>query len=352
MIRQRLAWRLRAATAALLLSMAPAGAQSLYTIGGNTVDVTAATAIQARERALGDAQQAAARKLLERLVVPPGTPLPRLSASQVAGLVQDVEIADEKVLPTRYIASVTVRFRPEAVQQFLRDQGLRFAEREGRPVLVLPVLDLPDGPVLFDDRNAWLRAWADRPQSGAVPLAVPLGDLADVGALTAPQALAGDRGRVAALARRYGADEVAVVRATPGAGGNVAVAVTMLRADGAAPVGRTSHPNQDGSYAAAVRATGAVFDRQWRAAAAVAAEPGTGGALLVTAPAANAEEWATLRRRLAETAGVEMVEVVALAAGTGRLRLRYRGDPTRLQAALAPLGVRLDQGPAETPLTR
>ncbi|MGE0714464.1 MAG: DUF2066 domain-containing protein [Alphaproteobacteria bacterium] len=358
MIRQRLARLFRGTFVALLLCAGsglvatPAVAQALYTVAGTPVDVTAATAIQARERALAEAQQAAARKLLERLVVPAGSPLPRLSSAQVSGIVQDVEIADEKVSPTRYIASVTVRFRPEAVRRLLRDQGLRFAEREGAPILVLPVLDVRGGPILFDDRNRWLRAWADQTTEGATPIVVPLGDIGDVNALTAQQAIAGDFNRISPVARRYGATEVAVVRASPAPNGSVAVVTTMVKADGTAQIGRSTYPVTDDDYAAAARGTAQALDRNWRAEVAAAApEAGAPGTMLATAPAVSVEEWAALRRRIAETPGVDRVEVVALAAGAGRLRILHRADPGRLAAALAALGATVD-GSSEAPRPR
>ncbi|BBK31282.1 uncharacterized protein DUF2066 [Stella humosa] len=351
MIRQRPASRLSLALA-LAFGLAtgplamPAAASDLFTIPANAVDVTAATAVQARERALADAQQAAARKLIERLVVPAGGTPPRLSAAQVATLVQDVEIADERVSAVRYIANVTVRFRPDAVRSFLRDQGIVFSERAATPILVLPVLDQGDGPMLFDDRNGWLRAWADRPAGGGPPLAVPLGDLADVGALTAGQALSIDRPRIAALARRYGADEVAIVRAAPAAGGNVAVTITRVAGDGPARVARSSHADPAGDFAGPLRATIAALERPLAPAtpppAAGTPAIGQGGADLATAPAGSAEEWIALRRRIAETPGVERVDIVALGGGKARVRITHRLDADRLRQAMGALGVQVD----------
>ena len=323
----------------------PAAAAGPFTVPDNPVDVTAASAVQARERALAEAQQAAARKLMERLVVPAGGTPPRLSAAQIQGLVQDVEISDEKVSAVRYIANVTVRFRPDAVRSLLRDQGILFTERAAQPVLVLPVLDLADGPILFDDRNGWLRAWADRPPAGGATVAVPLGDLADVGALSAAQALAGDRARIIALARRYGAEEVAVLRAAPAAGGTLAVTVTRFSGDGPARTSRSSYPDPEQNFATALRGTAALLERPQPPAtppAAAAAPAGPGGADLATAPVTTMEEWVALRRRIAETPGVERVDIVALTAGQARLRITHRLGWEQLRQAMAPLAVQVD----------
>ncbi|WP_374443572.1 DUF2066 domain-containing protein, partial [Stella sp.] len=328
------------ALATLVLAGMPARAQ--YEVTGNAVDVTAASAVQARERALAEAQQTAARRLMERLVIPAGGTPPRLSAAQAAALVQDVEIADERVTPVRYMATVTVRFRPEAVRRFLSEQGVPYSDRARRPTLVLPVLDLPEGPILFDDRNLWLRAWSERPSDGT--LVVPLGDLADVGALTAAQALAGDRARIAALARRYGTDGVAVVRAGRGAGDGVTVATARFAGDAPAVSQRASYPDPDRTFAAAVRGTAQALDRPLAPppGAAPAAGGGADGADLATAPTGSAEDWVQLRRRIAETPGVERVDVVTLSAGRARLRITHRLGHDRLRQAMAALGVEVE----------
>lgn len=332
---------------ALLAAVPQAAAQ--YEITGNQVDVTAATAVQARERALAEAQQAAARRLMERLVVPAGGTPPRLSPGQAAALVQDVEVAEERVTPVRYMATVTVRFRPEAVRRFLTEQGVAFSERAARPVLVLPVLDLPDGPLLFDDRNPWLQAWSE--QSGGGTFAVPIGDLADITALSPAQALAGDRGRIAALARRYGTGVVAVVRATPGSGSAMTVAITRYSGDDPASRQRVNVAGQgDGGFAAAVRSTIPVLERPLAPSRPPAdlPRPAAGGVDRATAPTGTAEAWIQLRRRIVETPGVERVEIEALSADRARLRIAHRLGHDGLRRAMAPLGVEVE-APAPPP---
>jgi hypothetical protein len=353
MIRQRWAGRIRAAVLALLAATATAKADALFTVSDNPVDVTAANAIAARERALGEAQTAAARKLLERLVAPGDVArLPRVPPGQAAAWVQDVEIADERVTPVRYMANVTVRFRPEPVRRFLSEQGLAFVEREAAPTLVVPILVQPDGPILFDDRNRWLRAWADRPAGGIAPTVVPLGDIADVSGLSAAQALAGDRARLAALARRYGATRIAVVQARPGAGGEVGVTTTIYDGDSVPETVIESHGDPTGDHAGPGRETAATIERRWRASAARApAAAGSAGALLVTAAIQSPEEWAALRRRLADVPGIERVDVVAVMPGRGRLRLHHQGGIDQLRSALTQRALRLDEAEGRATLT-
>ena len=75
----------------------------------------------------------------------------------------------------------------------------------GPPVLVLPVLTSGGKNLLFEDGNTWLAAWNQhRPADGVVRLVLPLGDAADVAAISGDEALAGNSAKLQALATRYG----------------------------------------------------------------------------------------------------------------------------------------------------
>src|SRR5690606_41822624 len=64
----------------------------------------------------------------------------------------------------------------------------------------LPIL------LLWDDPNPWRDAWTRVALGQAlVPVIVPLADAADLVGISAEQAAAGERERLSAMARRYGA---------------------------------------------------------------------------------------------------------------------------------------------------
>ena len=126
-------------------------------------------------------------------------------------MVQDFSVAGERTSSVRYLADLTFRFRPSAVRSYLQQQGVAFAETRSKPVLVVPIYGAAGQAVLWEEPNPWRATWATRePDDGLVPLSVPLGDLNDVSSIDAEQALDGDRARLSALARRYGAEDVLI----------------------------------------------------------------------------------------------------------------------------------------------
>ena len=52
-------------------------------------------------------------------------------------------------------------------------------------------------------------------------------------------------------------------------------------------------------------------------------------------------QWQQMRRRLAETPGVEDLEVGQMSARSASVKLRYPGGPERLAAELQPQGMQL-----------
>jgi hypothetical protein len=91
-----------------------------YTVSGVRVDATAASAVDARKQAFEQAQQAAFSLLASRFLsqdqmknfqAPP--------AAQITPLVDDFEITNEKLSPTRYVGTYTFRFRHGASQNLI-----------------------------------------------------------------------------------------------------------------------------------------------------------------------------------------------------------------------------------------
>lgn len=337
--------------AALLIG--PARAQDpTFTVSGIRVDVSAPTASDARERALGEARQKAARTLFERLTAPEDAGrLPAVSPRLADDLTRTVEIADEVMTANRYAATITVQFHAERVRRTLSDAGVRFVGTGAPPVLIVPVLDAGGRRLLFEEGNAWLRAWADQPRGGLVPIAVPLGDLADLSSLKAEQALAGAPDPILRVARRYGAAEAVVARAEPTADGRITVTVTRVGPDGPRGTDVAAYPGSGDRFREAVAGTRAAIERAWRQGA-VASAPAAGGGgmgagagdLVVQVRFASLDQWISIRRRLADTSLVTRVDVLALAGDEAHLLLALGDAPERVADALRARGLALEPG--------
>ncbi len=331
-----------AAISAAAAQTAPGG--GLYAVARVAVDATAKDAATARGQALADGQRRAWTTLTERLTLAGDRErLPEVNDAALAALVQGIEIADERTSATRYIARVSVRFKPDGVRQYLRAAGIPYSETVSKPLLVVPVFEAEGVRHLWDDNNAWRAAWVARERAaGLLRFIVPLGDLADSIVIDPDRALAGDPGALAALTQRYGLNDALVAHAWlqgDSAVDEPRVQVTLLRLR---PDGRETltEAYAGGSFSdvGAVLAQVVDFiatrlDDEWKQATLL--RPDATSTLDVTVPLATIEEWLAVRERLESMAELRQVEVIALNRGGAHVLLHYFGDPARLKVALA-----------------
>ncbi|WP_370187341.1 heavy-metal-associated domain-containing protein [Qipengyuania sp.] len=117
-------------------------------VSGIEVDVRAATGSEAREKAWIEAQ----RKAWETLEGP------KLSDSQIEGLVSAIVIEREQLGPKRYIATLGVVFDRQRASRYL---GSESEATRSAPMLLLPVTVSAGTQMVYEQRNAWQRAWAE-----------------------------------------------------------------------------------------------------------------------------------------------------------------------------------------------
>ena len=100
------------------------------------VDATAASATAARDTARLDGQRRAFAALLDRLTLAKDRGrLPSASDTMLNQVIIGFEVANERRSTVRYLADYTFHFRPDVVEQLLRDRGVVFrrdGEQAGR----------------------------------------------------------------------------------------------------------------------------------------------------------------------------------------------------------------------------
>lgn len=318
------------------------GSDDVFVVRGVPVDETAGTTAIARNNALAKGQLEAAQRLVARLTRSADRPaLIALDTETARSLVASFQVDNEKTSSVRYLADLTVTFKPEAVRALLRASGVAFVETRSRPVLVVPVLQSGNGYVLWEDPNPWRDAWQNHPRTdGLVPVLSPVGDLADITGLTAEQAVDADAGAFGAAVSRYGAGSAMVAiasldQATPG-GESVDIAATR--------VGRLDEPpllvslqNQAGEpldvfLGRAVADVIEAINDDWKRTNIF--NPGQSGRLHAAVPVPDLRSWIEVQRRLARTPNVSAVHVIALTANSAEIEIDYLGDPNRLVRAL------------------
>ena len=364
---------LRKGLTAALLSLSlvwPAagqGADDLFTVRDVTVDVTAASALAARDQGMREGQRKAFDALFDRLT-PEGARarLPSLDSTAVDAMVQSFQVQEERASDVRYLGRLAVSFNAAAVRRFMRSYNIPYTEVRSRPVLIIPVDQTGGAPVLWQAETAWRQAWADLPlQSGLVPIAIPYGEAQDVADIGVEQAVAGETGSLTRIANRYEAGDVAVALLAP-AGNGVAVTVTVYPATGSAPESFTVTQDQiqtgtegtaptnsfhgDPTLKAAVEKIVHRLEERWTAANMVIA--GEESSVTLRVPFTSQRDWLDTRKRLAAVPTVTQMRLLSLGRDAAEVDLRYVGDMERLRSALAQQDLSLTQTEQKTELRR
>ncbi|HEX3970664.1 MAG TPA: DUF2066 domain-containing protein [Stellaceae bacterium] len=307
------------------------------------VDATAASATAARDTARLDGQRRAFAALLDRLTLAKDRGrLPAASDTTLNQVVIGFEVANERRSNVRYLADYTFHFRPDAVEQLLRDRGVPFAETASKPVVVLPVLETGGKPMLWDDPNPWREAWANaKPPQGLVPMRVPIGEVEDVSAIDGATADAGNDAKLQAISANYDHADVLVTRATIHPGGT-AVDVSTTRFIPSSPGGEQSWvasytanegESQGGLLARAIAGTTAQVNDAWKQANML--DYSQTATLTVSVPADDLGGWLAVRQRLSATPAVQSSQLLSLDRHGARVELHYAGSPDQLRVGLA-----------------
>lgn len=332
----------------------PATAQGdLYTIDNIPVDATDQDAASARVAALASGHLQAFEIMIARLVPEEELySLPQLGAEEIAALVQDFTIDDERTSTVRYLARLGFRFNPAAVRQFLGQHNVPFAEVRSAPAVVLPILGSGGGARLWRQPNPWLQAWSGlRLDRELVPLIVPLGDLEDIAAIDGPQALRGETDRFNILASRYGVGQVFTVQLELGqdASTNLSTARVAVRRYGAlqaSPPLVQSHLQQpdegQGNFLQRVaRAVVLELTEDWKTRNLVRLDEQS--RLLVTVSVGSLDEWLVVQERLSDVVTVVESQLAHMTRNSVDVMLTYIGDQDQLVRALAQNNLRLAQ---------
>ncbi|MGQ0676135.1 MAG: DUF2066 domain-containing protein [Rhodospirillales bacterium] len=349
---------------------APAQAQGddVYTVRGVQVDATAESAAAARAKALIDGQRRALLRVFERVALTEDAArLPRPNDRGVESLVQALEVDRERTSKVRYLAELTVRFKPDALRELLRQSQVRFAETRGRPMLLLPVYEDGATAMLWDDANPWRKAWNAVPTGdGLISVIVPIGDLTDSEAIDARAAIEGDTEKLGAIAARYRAGEVIVAAArlveNPDTKAQSIELFTVRHGSAQdsvtppAPSAPAAAMPLDTPVAIEQRLTAAArglarrIEDDWKRANLMSFD-GQQQQLLLSLPLQGIGDLVEARRRLAELPSVQRVDVTALTPRVARLMLTFSGGTPQLQAALAEKDMTLIPQPPDWTLT-
>ncbi|MGB4056917.1 MAG: DUF2066 domain-containing protein [Alphaproteobacteria bacterium] len=361
--------------ACFLLGMAPVlAADDLFTVEGVKVDVTAASALAARDQAFDKAQVDAFTALAGRMLSESDlAKFKAPDAGTVSGMVQDYEVTAEKLSSVRYIGTYTFTFRQAAVERYFNKAGASYTNIASAPLLVLPFYQLSGKSYLWSPMNVWMQAWnRSGGQTGLVPVILPIGDLEDVGDIGDDDVFSYNPERLSSMLARYGAGDAVLVVAVPSglsvragendlvAGG--AVTVSLYRTD----QGQPEHVQEMVVEAMPGETLTKLLDRaaieaqkklhqNWKDKTVVPAayqepegvtipnEAMSGNRLVARVRIQSLEDWATVQRSLGRVRALSATSLKSLTPREAMVELSFRGDEQMLRYALAQAGMNLSQ---------
>ncbi len=325
----------------IVLSVGSVRAASLdskmFSASGIQVDVTAKNAAAAREQAMQDGQKRALMVVMERI-----TPsyvveqLAELVPDDILNFVQDISVLNEKTSSVRYMATLEVRFNPDAVRELLRQNGLPYVRTSGKPLLILPIYkrSVSSSPVLWEEDNAWLRSWINRSaESYMVPLFVPMGELSDLQTLTVDQIINGDLVAAQALAKRYEAEGILIVELIRN-GQTFTVKGRAMDEMTASEIPNFSFSlpltkNTATTFARAVKKVVEHLESVWKSEQMV--QFNEAASLVALVPVPNLEQWEKIKERLDRIPLISSYYLQAARSGVLQLTIFFAENLERLQ---------------------
>lgn len=337
--------RLAAAMAVALavVAGAPVAHADIFSITGVEIEATASTAAEAKQIAIASGQAKALAQLFRKLTRPEdASRLPPVDAETLQQVVIGFSLGNERTGPTQYLADLTVRFHPDAVELLLAQHDIEIAVTQSPPTLLVPAYRSPDGVALFDTPNPLAQTLRGMGLDGRlVPALLPIGDATDA-ALDRNAVLAADAEALASLMARYGVEfaVVAIASYEPDR------AVLTGRLTGLAPSGPLDFsrrvdvvPGEEGE--ALRKLTGDLLDgldEAWRVASSTGELGPSSEEFAFVVPFRDLQEWVAVRGRLETMPGVERLEIETLAAGSASVVVRYDGDLSGFLNGLDGLG--------------
>ncbi|MCP4393789.1 MAG: DUF2066 domain-containing protein [Alphaproteobacteria bacterium] len=213
-------------TLILTLSVAPLKAfadnatepSAIYKVDKIAIDVTAKSASTARKLALRNARKKAFDIVVGRITHKSEKSKLKTPTSQdLIGMVRDMAILSEKTSSVRYIATVSINFKPEEIRKHLTNHGIAISETNGAPVLVIPIFRPSKNAdvILWKNDNKWKYTWERLKETNAslIPKQTPIGDLEDIQTLSPEDAEHLNFSAFDKMAQRYGVDDIYIVAA-------------------------------------------------------------------------------------------------------------------------------------------
>ena len=335
----------------LLNQSAAAKTPPIYTVSKINVSAEANNAVEAKEKALSEAQKIALRELFKRMT---GrnvhARLPVLEGEMVERMVEGFAVRRESNSNTRYIATLDFTFEPNSVRDILNRFGLPYADQQAPQSLLIPVM-IEGGAERAGSDNPWFEAFASLDTEHALAPVKIAPARANMVAALGGDLSASSRSLFETLSYQYRADNLILAIADV----NPPATELRFRLIGQDAVGRFALErkfkifDRDIDYTARIAAAIGlkVIEGRWkvtRLASQGALEgPADLETVAMTAQFAGLKAWQGMRQRLLQVPGLQALDIKGINARGASLTVDFPGGAERLALAARSQGLSLEQ---------
>lgn len=311
----------------LFMALSRAFAADPFTVGGISVDATAATAIEAQTLAIQDGQLKAATALIERMTLESeraAKPVPALTPEIVGRMIRALEVGQERRSANRYLGKITVAFNPSQVQSFLQANELTMVSSQASERLVLVRETGLRG-------SGGLQSIFSDPRLSHALTPLQMASAEDVQFLSASPS----DDELKALAAKYNLNQLLIVESNG--------TVTDVSVDTGGRQSFYIQPGFDETDASFADRIVARLESDWKqASAVVAGEVVTSSVSVLYNTHAD---WIALQDAINTAAQIKGARLDALSRDGALMTISYGGDIERLANELRFKGVRVEQDP-------
>ncbi|HEY3638534.1 MAG TPA: DUF2066 domain-containing protein [Rhizomicrobium sp.] len=314
-------------------------ADDIYTVRGIKVDASAPSTVVAQTKAIESGRDKAWQTLYRRLTRQEDwARQPAVDPTTLQRLIRSYDVGDARSSTTRFVASMTYVFNPNAVRHLLQQTDIAYSDATAKPILVIPL-----GPG-WSAQTPWTKAWADpRFAREAVPLVLPPDDAIDsptLGAIRFDRTGWQDVEPMASRVRALEADLVLVIPQRA----QMIVKIRRLGTGSLPSVPDVVVPVPAGtpaatSFAKVADAAANAIEESWKSRSAV--DFGKHSRVVATLHVESLSQWGDLLQKLGSVPTISDVNVLAMDIGEGRLEISYAGSPDQLNQQLAHEGLSL-----------
>ena len=343
----------------------PARASDAVVKGEVEVDVIGKDAVDARSRAMSEAEGAALKQLLERFTSPQQAQavIATLPSSRISSMVQGVEVLNERISDRRYRAHMLVSFSGEEINKLITT-----AASDGSTVIdapastafgIVPIYEEGPRMQLWEADNPWLGTWKTIGlEANSEGIVVPYGDNTDQLAITARNAGAATFSSLTTLTNRYGISQVIIVQAKFEATPQMKLTVVKRR------ISRTQNEINLLTYVAdpdetkdmlLTRAAKDILFQLQKLRDRLPQNGFIGGErhnMMMLASISTMASWTDLKAKLTSLPIVEKVNVLAISPQQVDMEVHYRGTEESLETALTAQKLRLVKHPTYWVISR